>query len=341
MKKLFVFLIMSSMLICSCAGVSAGNNSKTDKTLLDQMVNAGIISQEDVKGIVLSEKMTRAQYISYLHKVLDIKINYFVAPDITKVFKDVKNTDAFAGNLSDMVTTGIVDDKIRFRPNTPVTREEAVYYLIRGYNYQQKSEINDYSIIKSHSPAYRYVKDITKIKPKFKNTVLKAYSLGLIDRTLQKSFGPKQKVSNSEGFKMLLKLHDIIIKTDKGEVVNTLEYTFLLNKTEFEMKSTLRNNSKKDVAITFGSGQEYNFILLDKDKKEIYNWGKDRMFTQDIHSITLKPGEKKDFKEKISAAMSSIKYDDIMKNAVYLKGQILGKTSDGKGFEDIIVEINK
>ena len=53
----------------------------------------------------------------------------------------------------------------------------------------------------------------------------------------------------------------------------------------------LTNDSKKHVELTFPSGQQYDFTVLDSVGREVYRWGAGRMFTQSVQNKLI-DGEK-------------------------------------------------
>ena len=53
----------------------------------------------------------------------------------------------------------------------------------------------------------------------------------------------------------------------------------------------LTNATKKNVELEFPSGQEYDFTVMDSTGREVYRWGKERMFTQSLQNRLLDGGE--------------------------------------------------
>lgn len=95
-------------------------------------------------------------------------------------------------------------------------------------------------------------------------------------------------------------------------------------KKALEMYVSLYNRIKdKTIKITFPTSQQYDFILYDRNKKEIYRWSEGLSFTNSLTDIMLKPGEVKRFSEtKIIAT----KEDSlILSQARYFKAEIPGK----------------
>lgn len=57
------------------------------------------------------------------------------------------------------------------------------------------------------------------------------------------------------------------------------------------------NTSKKRLELTFPSGQTYDFVILDSLGREMWRWGKGRMFTQALRNKLLAGGESLDLEE--------------------------------------------
>jgi hypothetical protein len=62
------------------------------------------------------------------------------------------------------------------------------------------------------------------------------------------------------------------------------------------------NVSKKQVELTFPSGQTYDFMILDSLGREMWRWGNGRMFTQVLRNKPLAGGETLDLEEKWSSS---------------------------------------
>jgi hypothetical protein len=59
------------------------------------------------------------------------------------------------------------------------------------------------------------------------------------------------------------------------------------------------NNGRKRVELTFPSGQTYDFTILDSLGREVWRWGKGRMFTQTLRNKLLGGGESLDMEETL------------------------------------------
>jgi hypothetical protein len=63
------------------------------------------------------------------------------------------------------------------------------------------------------------------------------------------------------------------------------------------------NTNKKHVELAFPSGQEYEFSVVDSTGKEVYRWGKGRMFTQSLQNRVLDGGETLRIDERAERAL--------------------------------------
>ncbi len=70
----------------------------------------------------------------------------------------------------------------------------------------------------------------------------------------------------------------------------------------------LTNRSRKHVELAFPSGQEYDFVVMDSAGREVYRWGKERMFTQSLQNRVLDGGETMRFEERAEKALPNGSY---------------------------------
>lgn len=57
------------------------------------------------------------------------------------------------------------------------------------------------------------------------------------------------------------------------------------------------NTTKKRLELTFPSGQLYEFVILDSLDREVWRWGKGRMFTQTVRNKLLSGGDTMNLEE--------------------------------------------
>lgn len=73
------------------------------------------------------------------------------------------------------------------------------------------------------------------------------------------------------------------------------EPVFLNQQQTVEATITLINHSEETIRLDFTSGQTFEIYLYDDNDQLVTLWSKDRMFTQALHSIEIKPGSAERF----------------------------------------------
>jgi hypothetical protein len=58
------------------------------------------------------------------------------------------------------------------------------------------------------------------------------------------------------------------------------------------------NRAAQRLELTFGSGQLYDFAILDSSGREVWRWSSGRMFTQALQTRLLDPNETLTFEEQ-------------------------------------------
>ena len=101
-----------------------------------------------------------------------------------------------------------------------------------------------------------------------------------------------------------------------------------------DMKVTLKNASRSAINITFPTSQQYDFVLYDKKKIEIYRWSKKMVFSSKASEITLKPDEEKVFSYSYTLYFKNDMF--IMSRANYFSAEIPGKAEIVKPIDNKI-----
>jgi hypothetical protein len=86
-----------------------------------------------------------------------------------------------------------------------------------------------------------------------------------------------------------------------GEIKSAFAVSAAANTLHFALNVT--NAGKKGVELTFPSGQEYDFAVQDSVGREVYRWGKGRMFTQSLQNKVIGGGETMRFEEHAPASL--------------------------------------
>jgi hypothetical protein len=90
-------------------------------------------------------------------------------------------------------------------------------------------------------------------------------------------------------------------KRASAEIRSAFAVSAAPNALHFALNVT--NPGKKGIELTFPSGQEYDFSVRDSLGREVYRWGKGRMFTQSLQNKVLDGGETKRFEEHAATTL--------------------------------------
>ena len=108
---------------------------------------------------------------------------------------------------------------------------------------------------------------------------------------------PANRVANGEA-------NHEVKRTEKrasGEIRSAFAVSAANNALHFALNVT--NPGRKHIELTFPSGQEYDFSVRDSAGREVYRWGKGRMFTQSLQNRVLDGGETKKFEEHAATSL--------------------------------------
>lgn len=261
------------------------------------------------------KKITCMEFVRLLHKALSIKINYFAATDIGEYFSDVQNSDTGAGELYDLVTAAIIDNRGSFEPDKQLDREDMIHYSIRALDYITGG---NYSIIKINPPPF---KDDDKIDLNYKLEVYKAVVLKLIYGCGDGMLLPKQGANRAEAVTVAGRLVDLVSSL-KGNV------DVSASKTEengtLRLSLTIMNISDKTITINHKSGQKYDFRIFDEKGETLYTWSADKFFIMALTTTEIKAGGKIEF----AVTLDSDAYNKLKSKAKSVKAYIVGTSYD-------------
>lgn len=101
-----------------------------------------------------------------------------------------------------------------------------------------------------------------------------------------------------------------------------------------EATITLMNHSDETIRLDFTSGQTFEIYLYDDNEQLVTLWSKDRVFTQALHSMDIKPGEAKRFGGELK--LSNLDDQKLDIGTYKLKIEIKGSYSpEAKSFSHI------
>lgn len=73
------------------------------------------------------------------------------------------------------------------------------------------------------------------------------------------------------------------------ELLPSVQVTTTNDTVEFVLQVT--NTTDAPVALTFPSGQSYDFVVYDASGAEVWRWSAEQMFTQALREEVVAPGE--------------------------------------------------
>lgn len=62
------------------------------------------------------------------------------------------------------------------------------------------------------------------------------------------------------------------------------------------------NMSKRSIELTFPTGQTHDFVVVDSTGREVWRWGRGRMFTQTLRNKMLRRGDTMNVEESIASS---------------------------------------
>ncbi len=65
----------------------------------------------------------------------------------------------------------------------------------------------------------------------------------------------------------------------------------------------VKNSGAKEVEVAFPNGKEYDFAILDSVGREVYRWGKARMFTQSLRNESIDAGDTMRIEERAATTL--------------------------------------
>lgn len=261
-----------------------------------------------------NKKITRIEFVRLLHKALGITVNYFAAPDIKDYCTDMKNEDVGAGDVIDLVTTGILEEGGGFEPQKQLDREVMVHWIVNALNYMTGGNYNMIMIMPD--PFH----DDAKIATKYKNDIMTGQVLKLILGSGNNMLHPKTGATRAEAITVTARLVDLLatLKQNDSQSV-TVTASAREENGALVMSCTIQNNTDKAVTIAHG-GQAYDFKLFDKEGDTVYTWSADKFFIAIMTSTTIEPGQSIIYTEKLDKDAWAAVKDSTVSFKAYLTG---------------------
>lgn len=264
----------------------------------------------------------RSEFAFMLHNAMDIKIYYYIEPNIKDYFDDINNDDSYASNVIDLVSADIFQCGGSFNPYGTMTREEMIHYIMQAYKYKMGDE---YSMIKIEPSTFS---DTNEITAEYSVDIALAQHYGLILGMGDNKFEPKKIATRAEAAVII----DKLIKLPEGQNLQVdVEPKAIVNDDSIEMRISVKNNSKNDVSIVNSSGQVFDFQLLDEDKNVLYTWSADKLFTLAFNTTNIEAGSMFEF----GGTLSGDEYIAIKDKIFYMKAYLTGNANfiNKEGYE--------
>ncbi len=323
-KKLLTIFIITSMLLTALPlTVFAQSDFKDNyadisgKWYADAAAKYGYPEVfSDGRGSFYADRdITRMEFVRLMHRALNIQINYFAAPDVTDSFDDMQNTDVWANELIDLVTTGIVESGGNFNPNKSLLREEMIHWIMNAVNYKTNGQ---YPI-----PMVKPVpfNDDAQIADDFRGEIYSSVVLKLVNGRGGNMLFPKDGATRAEAVTIVSRLTSLL-DSYGSEVVVSASAAFA-DDGALAMSLTIRNNTDEPIVISHTSGQKYDFKLFDASGSNVYTWSADKMFIMLMNETSIAAGEEMVFSDTIDSGTNHL-----ISSAVTLSAYIVGTSDD-------------
>lgn len=126
-----------------------------------------------------------------------------------------------------------------------------------------------------------------RIKQKLKGAISVLFVLGLVT-------GCGTAVNDDKTSAEGTKVGEENDSTNAGAVEGSFDVV-IDNSSDAVYKITIKNDTDKDLPLTFNGGQEFEYQIKDKAGEVLFTYSMNKMFTMEIKEEVLKPGEERIF----------------------------------------------
>ena len=261
------------------------------------------------------QSITRMEFARLLHVALDINMNYFAATNISEYYSDVNKDDTGASALYDLVTCGIIDEKGSFRPNDILDRDAMIHYVMNAFKYIAGGNYQLPTV--DRTP----FSDIGDIKFEYANDIDTAQTLELVKGKGDNSLYPREAATRAEAVTIVGRLAELL---EKYQSAVSVKASAEEKDGGLYLSLSIANNADKSVTITHASQQLYDFVVFNKDGKELYRWSADRVFAMYVTYTGIPANKSVVFTELIEADA----YSKIKASAFTVKAYLTGTSED-------------
>lgn len=216
-KKILLSIVVF-ILFLNISNVSYGA-SHWAQNEIDYLISKGIVLGYPDGTFRPNNPITRAEFVKIVNKVLNNKAKSDV------FFKDVSDKDWFYDEIAKAIKSGYISgyEDITFRPNNPITREEASKIVVVAFNLENEGE--------KHSK----FTDHDKISNWAREYVYLLFSKGYVSGYEDGTFRPDALITRAEAVKIITNISGEIINAG-GEYSKSQSKNVLVNMSGVTLK---------------------------------------------------------------------------------------------------------
>ncbi|MBO8170417.1 MAG: S-layer homology domain-containing protein [Bacillaceae bacterium] len=213
------------------------------KKEITSLYKKGIVKGMDEATFGPDLPLTRGQFITMLHRTLEIENQFEDVPPIEDYFSDVTLSVYYADKLYNLASLGIVDETGNFHGERHVTREVMAHYLRNAYEFKTGEK----GVTKEQTGDFPFT-DGDQINPNYKEDVYYCYTHNLLNGYTDGTFGPKRTLTRAEGAVVIYRLKEAI----SSEPENSVDFKELEVKSGQELDMIYQAElAEEGVKVTF------------------------------------------------------------------------------------------
>lgn len=143
------------------------------------------------------QQLTKAQWITMLHRTLNLQITHTEPPAINQFFSDVNQDAYYAEKLYDLALSGIVDDRGIFEGSKTINRQLMAHYLRKAHDYYLAGQ--DSAASSADASKTVPFSDREQIEKKYAEDVSLCLQWGFVKGYPNGNFAPLRGLTRAEG----------------------------------------------------------------------------------------------------------------------------------------------
>ena len=279
-KKSIVFVLVFTLLLSTASFALDHMPDDIDNhwanTMIQELFEEGVIKGYSDGSFRPDQTISRAEFVALINQYFKIENE---SQSIS--YSDVKDEDWYIKHISTAVSTGYVlgYDDGTFRPNDPITRQEAALIIARLANLQSSTEISTSNGFSDAANISNWA--LNAINSLLENAIMSGYPDG--------SLKPTQFITRAEAVALLCKVEHMVVSTPVIESVDLTNSIITINLSEMP-----DNLSIDDFTITATiNGQDYDLRIFDFDNStlNVFFYSIPRSYIERNLSVTVKAAE--------------------------------------------------